>query len=111
CVPRFLGVEGRLSPSAFLGNFGVPDTAQMDLSIAAGSSVSVDQGISLGTRGGMQAVNVADCVPTLSPPPQVQVPAPDFDADAKPEAAGYHVAESATFTACMPARGPEIGRA
>ncbi|MHB8873383.1 MAG: LBP/BPI/CETP family protein [Myxococcaceae bacterium] len=90
CVPRFLGLEGRIATSAFLGSFGVPPEAELDLSVAAGSSVLVDQGLSIGTRGGVNAVNVAECVPPLPAPPVMAVPAPDFDAEATP-GSGYHV--------------------
>ncbi len=54
CVPRFLGVEGRLDLGGFLSSFGAPD-AKANLSLAAGSSVTVNQGLSFGTRVGIQA--------------------------------------------------------
>ena len=82
CVPRFLGVEGRINLGATLGSFGAPPTAQMDLSFAAGSSVSVDQGASFGTRVGVKAVTVAPCVAPQAAPPIVAVAAPNFDAEA-----------------------------
>lgn len=82
CVPRFLGVEGRMNLGATLGAFGAPATAQMDLSFAAGSSVTVDQGLSFGTRVGVKAVNVAPCVAPNAAPPIVAVAAPNFDMEA-----------------------------
>lgn len=82
CVPRFLGVEGRVNLGATLGAFGAPPTAQMDLSFAAGSSVAVDQGLSFGTRVGVKAVNVAPCVAPNAAPPIVAVSAPNFDMEA-----------------------------
>ena len=82
CVPRFLGVEGRVNLGATLGAFGAPATAQMDLSFAAGSSVTVDQGLSFGTRVGVKAVNVAPCVAPMAAPPIVAVSAPNFDLEA-----------------------------
>ncbi len=89
CVPRFLGIEGRLAPGMLLSGFGVPLSSQLDLSVAAGSSVSVDQGINLGTRAGIQAVETAACVPTI-PAPQLQpMTAPNFDAEAP--MGSYHV--------------------
>ncbi|MFL5321568.1 MAG: hypothetical protein ACJ790_18035 [Myxococcaceae bacterium] len=90
-VPRFLGIEGRVAPGALLGGFGVPAESQLDLSIAAGSSVKVDTGISIGTRAGMQAVTVADCVPALPAPLPETVSAPNFDAVSSTKIAGYHV--------------------
>ncbi|MFZ5468386.1 MAG: hypothetical protein ACOZIN_03020 [Myxococcota bacterium] len=94
CVPRFLGVEGRVTLSDFMGSFGVPPTAQLDMSIAAGSSVAVDQGISIGTRGGITSLTPAPCVAPLPAPAINPVPPPDFDADAARaplDASGYHV--------------------
>ncbi len=82
CVPRFLGVEGRVNLGATLGAFGAPPTAQMDLSFAAGSSVAVDQGLSFGTRVGVKAVDVAPCVAPNAAPPIVAVSAPNFDMEA-----------------------------
>ncbi len=82
CVPRFLGVEGRINLAATLGSFGAPANAQMDLSFAAGSSVTVDQGLSFGTRVGVKAVNVAPCVAPMAAPPLVAVSAPNFDLEA-----------------------------
>ena len=92
CVPRFLGVEGRVPVGGVLGNFGVPADSLLDLSIAAGSSVSVDQGINIGTRAGMNAVTVAPCVPPQPAPPMTAVAAPDFDAEADPAKGAYHAA-------------------
>ncbi len=89
CVPRFLGVEGRVSMGQFLGQFGAPANAEVDLSVAAGSSVTVDQGLTFGTRAGMQAVTVAPCVPPQAAPPIVAVTAPDFDREATP-GSQYH---------------------
>ncbi len=90
CVPRFLGIEGRVSPAALLANFGIPTTSQLDLSVAAGSSVAANTGFNLGVRAGVKAVTVAGCVPVLTPPANVTVPAPNFDADAT-AGSPYHV--------------------
>lgn len=90
-VPRFLGMEGRASLGAFLGNFGVPAESQLDLSVAAGGSVSVDTGINLGTRAGLQAVTVADCVPALAAPLPESIAPPDFNSVTSSKVSGYHV--------------------
>lgn len=90
CVPRFLGVEGRVDLGTLLGKFGAPADAKMDLSVAAGSSVKVDQGLSLGTRVGIQPVQVSACVPPSAAPSVVAVDAPDFEANATP-GSPYHV--------------------
>lgn len=90
CVPRFLGVEGRLTLASLLGGFGVPQTAAMDLSVAAGSNVSVDQGVNLGMRGGTKAVAAAPCVPPSAAPSLPAVNAPNFD-DPAVAPPGYHV--------------------
>ncbi|MBS1153022.1 MAG: hypothetical protein H6Q89_4720, partial [Myxococcaceae bacterium] len=99
CVPRFLGVEGRVAVGASLGSFGVPADSLLDLSVAAGSSVSVDQGINIGTRAGLNAVTVAPCVPPQAAPPMVAIPAPNLDAAADPTKGAYHagVAISSQF--------------
>lgn len=90
CVPRFLGVEGRMALGQVLSSFGVSDESQMDLSMAAGSSVAVDQGISMGMRAGTQGVAISPCVPALAIPAVTSVPAPNFDGEATP-GTGYHV--------------------
>lgn len=82
CAPRFLGLEGRLNLGATLGRFGAPPDAQLDLSFAAGSSVTVDQGLSFGTRAGLKAVSVAPCVTPMPAPPVFNVAAPNFDFEA-----------------------------
>ncbi len=93
CVPRLLGVEGRLAPAAFLSSFGVPETALLDLSMGAGGNFSIDQGINLGMRGGLQAPTVAECVTPAPAPALTAVPAPNFDGEVTP-GTQYHVALS-----------------
>jgi len=90
CVPRVLGVEGRVSVAPLLASFGVAGEANMDLSVALGSTVTIDQGISLGTRVGVQSVSVAGCVTPQPAPSIVTVPAPNFDGEATP-GSNYHV--------------------
>lgn len=90
CVPRFLGTEGRLDLAGLLGKYGAPSTAQMDLSLALGSSVAMDTGMMFGTRVGLKPVNTAACVPPVAAPGMTTVPAPDFDGAASP-GSGYHV--------------------
>lgn len=94
CVPRFLGIEGRVSPATLLGGYGVPASSQLDLSVAAGSSVSVDTGLNVGTRMGIKATTPATCVPLLPAPTPRLVGAPNLDAEASQKAkdAGYHAA-------------------
>jgi len=90
CVPRFLGVEGRVSMGAFLGNFGASADSMIDLSVAAGSTVVVDTGLTIGTRAGITPTTVSPCV-VAAPAPQgpAMVPAPDFDREASPGST-YH---------------------
>jgi|APLak6261679142_1056127.scaffolds.fasta_scaffold00029_73 hypothetical protein len=90
CVPRFLGVEGKLNLGGLLGSFGAPANAELQLSVAAGATVAVDQGMSFGTRVGIQPTAVASCVPPQSAPPMTAVAFPDFDGEATPNS-GYHV--------------------
>lgn len=91
CVPRFLGLEGRLQQGVMLQGFGAPPEAEMDLSIGLGSMVSVDQGVKMGTRTGAAAVGLADCVPLQAPPPAVSLSPPDFDAEADLSKGPYHL--------------------
>ncbi len=93
CVPRLLGMEGRLAPAALLKSFGVPENAQLDFSFAGGSSMNIDTGMNIGTRGGLSATNKSDCVPTVNPPILTKVTAPNFDQEATP-GARYHVGVS-----------------
>jgi hypothetical protein len=51
--------------------------------------VSVDQGMNLGMRGGMQAVAVAPCVPPVTAPTLAMVNPPNFD-DPAIAPSGYH---------------------
>ncbi len=86
CVPRFLGVEGRVALGATMGAFGVPANAALDLELHAGSSFSVDtqNAINIGTRGGLAAVAVAPCVTPAPPPPLAMLAPPNFRAEAPP---------------------------
>ncbi|MBK7860163.1 MAG: hypothetical protein IPJ65_16420 [Archangiaceae bacterium] len=92
CVPRFLGVEGRVNLGAAAGSFGVPSNALLDLGIQAGSSFKVDtaNAVNVGTRGGLMAVKTAACVPPATAPTLTSMPAPDLRADAPPGT--YHMA-------------------
>lgn len=93
CVPRFLGVEGKLSMGALLGGFGAPADAALELSLAAGSTVQVNAGMTFGTRVGIKPTTVAECVPPQAAPPMTAVTAPDFDGEAPvptPPDTGYH---------------------
>ncbi len=90
CVPRFLGVEGKVAMGSLLGAFGAPANAQLELSVAAGATVAVDSGLSFGTRVGIQPAAVASCVPPQAAPPMPMVTFPAFDAEATPNS-GYHV--------------------
>ena len=91
CVPRFPGLEGRIAVGDLVGQFGVPDTSKLDVSVAVGSTVTVDTGISLGTRAGVKAVEPAACVPTLPAPQAATVSAPNFTLPAGELGLGYHV--------------------
>lgn len=90
CTPKFLGAEGRLDFASLLGSFGAPASAKVDLSLAAGSSVVVDRGLSFGTRAGLVPAAVASCVPPMAVPAFTMVPPPDFDGEA-PAGSPYHI--------------------
>jgi hypothetical protein len=82
CVPRFLGIEGRLALETLLGGMGVPSGSAIELSVAAGSSVSVDQGLNIGMRAGLEQTSTSACVATAPPPAARALPPPKFDAQA-----------------------------
>ncbi|MFZ5445743.1 MAG: hypothetical protein ACOZQL_37465 [Myxococcota bacterium] len=90
CVPRFLGVEGKVGLGGLLGSFGAPADASLELFVAAGATATVDQGLSLGTRVGIKPGAVASCVPPQAAPPMTMVAFPDFDGEATPNS-GFHV--------------------
>jgi hypothetical protein len=83
CVPRFLGTEGRLDLGALLAAFGAP-SAEVDLSVAAGSTVTVDTGLAVGTRVGLQPRQVSACVPPWPEPDGGRPTPPDLEAEATP---------------------------
>jgi len=89
-VPRLLGVEGRLKPGALLGAFGVSPEAEIDLSVAAGSSVKVDDGIMVGTRAGFETVRIGACTVGHPVPSYPAVASPQFDG-VLPVGSDYHV--------------------
>lgn len=76
CVPRFLGVEGRWG-------FGGVDSG-VDVSFAAGSRVTVDDGLTLGTRVGIRPVQRASCVPPVEAPGAGSASPVDFASEASP---------------------------
>lgn len=90
CVPRFLGVEGKVGLGALLGSFGAPANSELELSLAAGATAVVDQGMSFGTRVGIQPGSISSCVPPQAAPPMTMVSFPDFDGE-QPPMSGYHV--------------------
>ncbi|MFT3709264.1 MAG: hypothetical protein QM817_16615 [Archangium sp.] len=90
CVPRFLGVEGKVGLGSLLGAFGAPANAELELSLAAGATAVVDQGMSFGTRVGIQPSAVSSCVPPQAAPPMTMVSFPDFDGEAT-MGSMYHV--------------------
>ena len=95
CVPRFLGVEGRVG----LGGGGA---SEVDLSMAAGSTIVVDGGLLVGTRAGVEPQGRATCVPEVPAPELSKTRVPDFDREAAP-GQRYDVAVSAS--------GPLLDRA
>jgi hypothetical protein len=92
CVPRMLGIQGRLTPATLLGKYGVPATAQVDLLVEAGADAGVDTGIDLSTRAGVQAVAQSNCVPQATAPSLPMLTTPNFDAEAPDAGNPYHVA-------------------
>jgi hypothetical protein len=80
CVPKLIGVEGRLDISNLLGAVGAPQNAALDISVAAGGATSAnDAGFSLGFEGGALESVTASCVKPLPEPNLPALPLPDFD--------------------------------
>jgi hypothetical protein len=94
CVPRLLGIEGRLDVSTVLqGLSPAPAGRELELAFGAGGLVaSSAMGTSVGLRGGLREVNPATCVRPKNRPAPVMLPLPDLDGDAP--ATGYDVAFS-----------------
>ncbi|MBI3184478.1 MAG: hypothetical protein HYZ28_20270 [Myxococcales bacterium] len=82
CVPKVLGLEGRLPLSKLGGAFESDPSAAMDIHLAAGGSATSDTGTTVAARGGALELSVAECVKPLPAPPIVGVPAAPLDADA-----------------------------
>lgn len=83
CVPKLVGVEGRIPVGDLLASAGAPAGAALDFSIAAGGAATAsDAGLTLGFTGGALAVQTAACVKPLAEPVQPTLPLPDFDSEA-----------------------------
>ncbi len=93
CVPRLLGVEGRLALGQSLQSVGVSPTAAVDLGVAVGgSAASSATGVTIGVRGGSKELAVASCVQPIMRPAPPALPLPDLDQGAPSQ--GYDVALS-----------------
>lgn len=92
CVPRLLGLEGRVEVSTALQGL-VARGSELELAFGAGGSVaSSPQGTTIGLRGGLREVRPAPCVAPRNRPAPMMLPLPNFDADAP--TTGYDVALS-----------------
>lgn len=103
CVPLLIGTEGSIATGATVAAYGASPTAAVDISVAAGGTVSsaapgsANAGLTLGIIGGAASSPVSTagvtaynpCVPDLPAPPDVQPAVPDFTANAP--SANYHL--------------------
>ena len=62
-MPLALGVEGRASLGAILGDFTTTPDASLDLFFKLGDHVNVDTGLTLAARTGFQPQTLSECVP------------------------------------------------
>ncbi len=63
CVPRTLGVEGRLDIAAATGDFLREDAARIDVVAKGADTAIVDDGVTVGLRSGFKEVSQSDCAP------------------------------------------------
>ena len=63
CVPRTLGIEGRLDLGTALGGFVRESAPRLDALAKGADIATVDTGVTVGLRGGFTPVSVSDCVP------------------------------------------------
>ncbi|MBL9038285.1 MAG: hypothetical protein JNG84_07225, partial [Archangium sp.] len=83
CVPKLLGMEGRVDIATLLASLGAPPNTGVDFSVAAGGNVQADDaGLTLGLRGGLVEFAVSPCVQEVMRPAMPNLPIPDFGLDA-----------------------------
>jgi hypothetical protein len=74
CVPRTLGMEGKLMLGQLIGDYSQNPTAEVDILAKVADMATVDTGLNLGLRIGAQPTSFGRCVPV---DPTVR---PGFDA-------------------------------
>jgi hypothetical protein len=103
CVPRELGLQGRVNAGSLLASFGGPSDALIDLYAMAGGKSTLGRpttyvdsggGVVLGVMGGTDSPNPAACVPHHDAPAVVIPDSIDFQAAAT-EAGLPHVTDYA----------------
>lgn len=94
CVPRPLGVEGRLTVGTFLDGYTQEPTAALDVLGKAGDHAIVDSGVSVGLRAAVDTRSLSQCIPvdpTRRPSSRV-VPVSDvINANTKPGGGEFHL--------------------
>lgn len=94
CVPRPLGVEGRLQMGSLLGDFTAAPAAAVDVLAKAGDHAIVDTGVSVGMRAGFDPVSIHECVPadpTRRPPSNAVAVSPVINANQTPDNRPFHL--------------------
>ncbi len=94
CVPRAIGVEGRLKLGSLLADYTEEPNASVDVLVKAGDVAKVDAGVSVGLRAGFEPNAFAECVPVdpTRRPSSGSVPlSPVINADRDPDNQPFHL--------------------
>ncbi|MEZ4458574.1 MAG: hypothetical protein R3E66_02375 [bacterium] len=94
CVPRPLGVEGRLNLGSLLADYVDEPNASVDVLAKAGDVAKVDSGVSVGLRAGFEPNAFAPCVPVdpTKRPSSLAIPvSPVINADTDPDGQPFHL--------------------
>lgn len=94
CVPRPLGVEGRLGLGGLLGDFTAAPAASVDVIAKAGDHAQVNTGVSVGMRLGADPVAINQCIPadpTRRPSNRAVPVSPVINADRTPDDRPFHL--------------------
>lgn len=83
CVPRALGLQGRLLVGSLLERFGAEVSRTVDVSLVAGGQMAAsDAGFTIGFLGGATEAQVASCVKPLVQPAVPSLPLAALDPQA-----------------------------
>lgn len=95
CVPRTLGIEGRLDVGGLLSGFLRDDSVRIDAMAKGADLARVDDGVTAGLRAGFEPVGASECVPVVESerPPIANVnPSPTITGDTRPGGGSFMMA-------------------